>query len=62
MFKDYSTQIFSFSADQIKDFLERKYKPRCQALLADEEDALDMFEDNVNTPDFIKFVQAIVKL
>ena len=32
-------------------------------LEADEDDeAMDLFEDNVGTPDFVRFVQAIVKL
>ena len=66
VFKDYSTQIFSYSTQQIKDFIEAKYKPLCQAVLEQEcedaDDAKDMFEDNVSTPDFIRFVQAIVKL
>lgn len=62
MFKDYSTQVFSFTTEQIKQFIEADYKPRCESLLADDEDAADMFEDNVGTPDFIRFVQAIIKL
>lgn len=66
MFKDYSTQIFSYSSQQIKDFIEAKYKPLCSAVLElegeDVDEAKDMFEDNVGTPDFIRFVQAIIKL
>ena len=42
--------------------MEKKYRPRCESLLQDDDDATDMFEDNVGTPDFIKFVKAIVKL
>ena len=56
VFKDYSTQVFSYTTDQIKKFIEDEYKPRCQSILTDDDDALDMFEDNVNTPDFIRFV------
>ena len=62
VFKDYSMQIFSYSSDQIKDVITSKYKPRCQSILKDDDDAMDMFEDNVGTPDFIRFVQAIIKL
>ena len=64
VFKDYSTQVFSYDTEQVKKFLNEKYKPRCQAILeADEDDeAMDLFEDNVDTPDFVRFVQAIVKL
>lgn len=65
VFKDCSTQIFSFTTEQLKEFIEAKYKPRCKAVLEEDEDndeALDLFEDNVGTPDFIRFVQAIIKL
>jgi hypothetical protein len=64
VFKDYSMQIFKYSEDQIKSFLEDKYRPRCMPLFeeADDEDGKEMFEDNVGTPDFVRFVQAIIKL
>ena len=62
VFKDYSTQVFSYTTEQIKQFIETEYKPRCESILSDDDDAMDMFEDNVGTPDFIRFVQAIVKL
>jgi len=35
------------------------FKPRCIDLFDDD---VDMFEDNISTPDFIRFVQAIIKL
>ena len=62
VFKDYSTQIFSYKTEQIKKVIESEYKPRCESILSGDDDAMDMFEDNVGTPDFIRFVQAIVKL
>ena len=62
VFKDQSTSIFDFSTEQIKQFLADKYKPRCTPILEEEDDAFDLFEDNVDTPDFIRFVQAIIKL
>ena len=61
VFKDYNTQIFEYSQDQIKDFIEKKYKPRCEPLLEDD-DTRDMFEENVDSADFVRFIQAIVKL
>ena len=62
VFKDYSTQIFSFETEKIKQFIEAEYKPKCEVILSGDDDAMDMFEDNVGTPDFIRFVQAIIKL
>ena len=55
VFKDYNTQIFEYSQSQIKDFIEKKYKPRCEPLLIDE-DTKDMFEDNVGSADFVRFI------
>ena len=62
VFKDYSTQIFSYETEKIKQFIEAEYKPKCEVILSGDDDAMDMFEDNVGTPDFIRFVQAIIKL
>ena len=42
-----------------------KFKPKCLELLnANEESAekVDMFEENIDSPDFIRFLRAIVKL
>lgn len=33
VFKDYSTQVFSYTSEQIKEFIEQEYKPRCEAML-----------------------------
>lgn len=62
VFKDYSTQIFDYPVDKLKEVLKNVYKPRCESVLAEDEEAMDLFEDNVDTADFIRFVQAIIKL
>ena len=36
--------------------------PRCEGLFDDDEEGAEFFEDNIGTPEFIKFIQAIVKL
>lgn len=59
VFKDYSTKIFKYSEDELKKFIEITFKPRCIDLFDGD---VEMFEDNISTPDFIRFVQAIIKL
>lgn len=62
IFQEYSLKIFSLSDSQIQTFIEQKYKPRCLAIVSDRDGAEDDFEDNVSTPDFKRFVRAILKL
>lgn len=39
-----------------------KYKPRCEGIVSTRDDAMDEFEDNISTPDFKRFVRAVMKL
>jgi len=39
-----------------------KYKPRCESIVAARDGAADDFEDNVGSPDFKRFVRAVLKL
>lgn len=62
VFKDYSTLIFDFPTEKIKEFLKSRYKPRCESVLREDEEALELFEESVESSDFTRFVQAIIKL
>ena len=65
VFQDNSAKIFDFSEAKLKQFTEEKFKPKCLELLKMNEQSAekeDMFLENVDSPDFIRFVRAIVKL
>lgn len=62
VFKDFSTKIFQYSDDQIKTFINEKYRPKCELIIAADDADQDMLEDNLGTEDFVRFVQAIIKL
>jgi hypothetical protein len=55
-------KIFEFSDSQIQQFLQNKYRPRCEDICAEREGALDEFEDNISTSDFKRFFRAVLKL
>ena len=46
----------------MKAFIRDKYKPKCEAIFADDESNMEMLDDNLGTPDFTRFVQAVIKL
>ena len=62
VFKDYSPTIFEYSNEELRQFIDTVYRPRCQSLIDGDDDAADMFDDNVGAPEFIRVVKAIVKL
>jgi hypothetical protein len=62
VFKDFSTKIFKYNDEQVETFIKNKYRPRCEALFADDESNQEMLDDNLGTPDFTRFVQAVIKL
>jgi hypothetical protein len=39
-----------------------KYKPRCEGIVSERDGAIDDFEDNISSPDFKRFVRAVMKL
>lgn len=55
-------KIFQFSDKQIEDFLQNKYKPRCEGIVSERDGALEEFEDNISTSDFKRFFRAVLKL
>jgi hypothetical protein len=65
VFQDDSQKIFDFSEEKLKQFREKDFKPKCEAALKnieDNEEKIELFLDNVDQPDFIRFLRAIVKL
>ena len=66
VFQDDSQKIFEYSEDQLKQFVENNFKPKCIEALKQMEDAdedrLEMFIDNIDQADFLRFLRAIVKL
>jgi len=54
--------VFYLTDEQINDFVVNKYKPRCEGIIGDRDGAEDEFEDNISTPDFKRFVRAVLKL
>ena len=54
--------MFQLTDDEIKDFVIKKYKPRCEGIVAERDGAEDDFEDNISSPDFRRFVRAVFKL
>lgn len=62
MFKDFSIKIFKFSDEQIITFIKENYRPKCTVIFEDDDSQLEIFDENIDTEDFIRFVQAVIKL
>jgi hypothetical protein len=44
----------------VQNFIRDKYKQKCEAIIDD--DSRGLLDSNIDTPDFVKFVQAIIRL
>eukprot|EP00347_Sterkiella_histriomuscorum_P023932 403332886 len=62
IFQEYSLKVFYLSDAEIHKFVMDKYKPRCEGIISQRDGAEDDFEDNISSPDFKRFVRAVMKL
>ena len=59
VFKNNSQAIFSLDDEQIQNFITSKFRENCLPLF---EDDVDVFDENIDTPDFIRFVRQVIAL
>jgi hypothetical protein len=66
VFQEHSMSIFSLTDDQIDSVIKDKYLPKLENMEFEseerKEEAQELLDDNINSPDFKKFFRAVMRL